>query len=214
MVMKGGVSIKTIIVLVILILVGVLGVLGINTARVYMSGAAGGTEPTEGSVLAKIDEEEGGAVVTWASEKESMGIVEYGTTPASLLLRAVETSETTSHRVILNPLKANTNYYFRIRVGEEVFDNNGIPYSFKTKDKQSAEGGVTVVPTRAVAGGTTPTPGSAGSCDENKDGRVSSIEQARCATAGEASVAPTGGASKCDLNKDGRVSSMEQLKCK
>lgn len=72
------------------------------------------------------------ATVTWNTDRSSIGFVEYGTTPASLLLRAPESTQTTNHKVVLSPLRANVNYYYRIRIGESVFDNNGIPYSFKT----------------------------------------------------------------------------------
>lgn len=128
--MRGAVNVKSIIVLVIILLVGVLGVLGINTVRTYMSSAATDTAPN--GVLAKPLVDGKSAAVSWTSDKASMGVVEYGTTPASLLLRAVETESVTNHKVTLTPLKSGVNYYFRIRVGEEVYDNNGIPYSFKT----------------------------------------------------------------------------------
>jgi len=142
--MRGAVNVKSIIVLVIILLVGVLGVLGINTARTYMSSAAADTAPK--NVLVKPLADGKGAVVSWASDKASMGVVEYGTTPASLLLRAVEAESVADHRVTLTPLKPGANYYFRIRVGEEVFDNNGIPYSFKTLASVEP----TVTPTVAV----------------------------------------------------------------
>lgn len=128
--MRGAVNVKSIVVLVIILLVGVLGVLGINTVRTYMSGAATDTAPKD--VLAKPLADGKSAVISWNSDKPSMGVVEYGSTPASLLLRAVETESVVSHKMTLTPLKQGANYYFRIRVGEEVFDNNGIPYSFKT----------------------------------------------------------------------------------
>ena len=106
-----------------------------------------------------------------------MGIVEYGTTPASLLLRAPESDQTVSHAVVLSPLKANTNYYFRIRVGEEVFDNSGIPYSFKTK--VGGEDGP--IPTKAKE--VTPTLVD-GECqrgvDYNKDGTTNSLDYIEC----------------------------------
>ena len=63
-----------------------------------------------------------------------VGQVEYGTTPGSFLLRATETSPTTNHNVSLSPLLPETIYYFRIRVGEEIYDDNGAPYSFTTKE--------------------------------------------------------------------------------
>jgi hypothetical protein len=75
-----------------------------------------------------------------------------------LLLRALENQPSTTHRVVLSPLKEETTYYFRIRVGEEIYDNNGIPYSFKTKP-----GEVMVSPTVAVQPTVAATPTSTGS---------------------------------------------------
>ena len=132
---------KTVIIVVILILTGVLAVVGLRAAKTYLGGAAGGAEPT--GVRAQADAKS--ATISWQTEKESQGVVEYGTTPASLLLRALGSQPTTAHRVVLSPLKEETTYYFRIRVGETIHDNNGIPYSFKTT------GGAEVVsPTEAV----------------------------------------------------------------
>jgi len=122
-------NIKTIIIIIILILTGVLAVVGLNAAKNYLSGAAGGSEPKNVRVQADVKS----ASISWQTDKESQAVVEYGTTPASLLLRALENQSVTSHKVTLSPLKSGTTYYFRIRVGETIYDNNGIPFSFKTK---------------------------------------------------------------------------------
>ncbi len=135
--MKG--NIKKIIIVVILLLTGVLAVFGLRAARTYLSGAAGGAEPQNVQVQAEAKE----AVISWTTEKETQSTVEYGTTPASLLLRAPEQQSTTSHKIDLSPLRAGTTYYFRIRVGDKIYDNDGIPFSFKTK----AEEGETALPT-------------------------------------------------------------------
>lgn len=134
-------NIKKIVIIVILLLVGVLAAVGVRTAKTYLSGAAGGKEPQNVRVQADVKS----ATVTWQTDKEVQGTVEYGTTPASLLLRALENQPATTHRVVLSPLKEATTYYFRIRVGEEIYDNNGIPYSFKTK-----QGEAKVSPTQPV----------------------------------------------------------------
>jgi len=148
-------NIKAIIIIIILLLVGVLSVVGLRAAKTYLSGAAGGSEPKNVRVQADIKS----ATVSWQTEKEAQGIVEYGTTPASLLLRALETQPTTVHRVVLSPLKEGATYYFRIRVGETIYDNSGIPYSFKTKAGASQVSPTAVLtPTTAVK----PTPTSGG----------------------------------------------------
>jgi len=215
---KNKVSIKTIIIIVILILVGVLGVLGINTAKTYLSGASGDTVAK--NVLAKPSEDGKSATITWASDKNSVGIVEYGTTPASLLLRAPENEQTMSHSLTLSPLKANTNYYFRIRVGEEVFDNNGIPYSFKTK------AGAVVTPTIAIIPTAIPSleAGGGGTCnrstDYNKDKVINSLDYMFCLKnnlGGGTVISPSPANTKCssgvDYNKDGVINSLDRIKC-
>ena len=125
-------NIKTIIIVIILILTGVLAVVGLNAAKNYLSGAAGGSEPSNVRVQADVKS----AAISWQTDKESQAVVEYGTTPASLLLRALENQAVASHNVNLSPLKSGMTYYFRIKVGETIYDNNGIPFSFKTKESE------------------------------------------------------------------------------
>jgi len=197
-------NMKKVIVVLILILVGVLAVVGLNAARTYLSGAAGGSEPKSVRVQADVKS----ATISWESDKESQGIVEYGTTPASLLLRALEASETASHRVLLSPLKTNATYYFRIRVGETVYDNNGIPYSFKTKEEDSvSEAGasgeagsaspqVTQVPVRVV----TPAP-------EASAGKVTKCDLA------EFKKNFGGTNPRYDLDSSGAVNTKDWIKC-
>ncbi len=233
---KNKFSIKTVIVIIILILVGVLGVLGINTAKTYLSGAAGDTVAK--NVLAKPNEDGKSASITWVTDKASMGVVEYGTTPASLLLRAPESEQSTSHSLTLSPLKANTNYYFRIKVGDDVYDNNGIPFSFKTKgggtgvatpSATKVTPSVALVPT--VAQSTSSGNKTTGVCDRttdyNADGIINSLDYMSCLktkSAGGGTVAvtspsptPSGVSGKClpgvDYNKDGVVNTLDKLKC-
>lgn len=150
-------KLKTIIIVLILFLTGIALVLGINFVRNYLSGAAGGEEPKN----VRVQADASSATITWQSEKESIGVIEYGTSQANLLLRAVESQATTVHRVVLTPLKENTTYYFRIRVGESIYDNNGIPYTFRTKSKQllspTPSPALSPTPTATVSAAT-PTP--------------------------------------------------------
>lgn len=185
--MKGKISVKTIIVLVVLVVVGVLSVFGVKTAKTYLSGAASGAEPK--NVVGTPSADGKSATVSWSSDKASMGVVEYGTTPASLLLRAVETEAVVDHKVTLTPLKSGVSYYFRIRVGEDVFDNNGIPFSFKTASDGSATSvGVTqpLVTAPSSNGGpqvvdtTLPAVGCNRTTDYNKDGVINSIDMIYC----------------------------------
>lgn len=201
-------TIKSVLIIVILLLVGVLGVLGINTARQYIGGASADTEPK--SVLAKPSDDGKTAVITWSSDKSTIGVVEYGTSPAALLLRAPESESTVTHSVVLSPLKASVSYYFRIRVGEEVYDNNGIPYSFKTKlaDVTSSIPTTTIVPTVVI-------PKLTPQCLKGSD-TLAYINCLRGKTVGPTKV-PTETAVKCptnvDYNKDGVINSLDVIKC-
>lgn len=72
------------------------------------------------------------ATITFTSNEPSVAIVEFGTTAAKLVLMVADSNRTTSHRLILSMLRPETNYYYRIRIGDRVFDNGGMPYIFKT----------------------------------------------------------------------------------
>jgi hypothetical protein len=192
-------TIKSVLIVVILMLVGVLGVLGINTAKTYMGAASADTEPK--NVLAKPSDDGKTATITWSSDKSTMGIVEYGTSPAALLLRAPESESSVTHSVVLSPLKANISYYFRIRVGEEIFDNNGIPYSFKTKPATQIPTAVPTAPKPTVA------------CVKGTD----TMAYINCLR-GQSATTPTGtGGGKCpagvDYNKDGVINSLDRIQC-
>ena len=226
---RGGASIKTVIVLVILVLVGVLGVLGVNTVRTYMSGAAAGVEPK--NVLAVSADNGKGAVITWMTDNPAQGIVEYGLGPASLLLRELETDPVTTHKVTLKLLKPDTSYYFRIRVGEDVYDNSGIPFSFKTKS--SGEDGDPVKPTIRLVPTLTPVltprvqPTGGVSCNRTTDydanGVINSVDFVKCIRDGGKpapmpSVVPiVSPASECkstvDYDGNGVVNSLDRIKC-
>src|SRR3989339_422028 len=95
-------TVKKVLIIMILLLVRVLGVLGVNTVKTYIGGAAADTIPK--NVLATPHDDGKSATITWTSDKSTMGIVEYGTSPAALLLRAPESEATVSHSVVLSPL--------------------------------------------------------------------------------------------------------------
>jgi hypothetical protein len=220
---KGSVNVKTIIVGVILVLVIVLGVLGVNTVKTYMSGAAAETEPK--NVIAEPDEDGKSASVSWVSDKATQGVVEYGTNPASLLLRAVETEATTDHKILLSPLKSGVTYYYRIRIGEEIFDNSGVPYTFKVANTGNevvpTVAPIILAPTVAVA-----SPSGAPSCnrntDYNNDGVINSVDYNFCLNGSKAAtpstaLIPTVAKDPCnplkDLNNDGSINSLDRIKC-
>lgn len=199
----------------------VLVVLAVNQVRTFMSGAASDVEPQSVTVVSGDDGKS--AVISWISDKESISKVEYGTTAASLVLMSAETSLMTNHNVSLTSLRPSTTYYFRIRVGDEVFDNGGIPYSFKTK----ADSSVVVTPTPTIVLVPSASKTNTGGCnpgvDYNNDGIINSIDVVDCKRDGgvvktSSSVTPTStSVSRCvnliDYNSDGIINSLDKVNC-
>lgn len=75
------------------------------------------------------------ALITWITDQESIGTVEYGTSPKELGTFAPEAAAKTSHIVELSLLKPQTTYYFVIRIGDRVYNDNGVPWKFTTKSE-------------------------------------------------------------------------------
>lgn len=79
------------------------------------------------------------ATITWETDQESQGVVEYGNTPDKINNYSPEISPKTIHKVELTLLTPNTPYYYKIRIGEELFDNEGVAWTFKTKGEGGTE---------------------------------------------------------------------------
>jgi hypothetical protein len=217
--MKKKINVKSLVIFGVLAVVMVLVVLAVSQVTTLMSGAASDVEPQ--SVTAVSGDDGKSAVISWISDKESISKIEYGTTAASLVLMSAETSAVTNHSLSLTSLRPSTTYYFRIRVGDEVFDNGGIPYTFKTKADTSLV--VTVTPTVAAVNNAS----SSGitNCDPavdyNKDGVVNSMDLATCKSQG--GVVPTVGTTTtavdscigniADYNSDGVVNGLDRVNC-
>jgi len=220
-VIKGKISVKSIIVMLILLLVVALGVLGMGTAKTYFSSASADSEP-EG-VKAVADGKQ--IRITWTTKTATKGYIEYGTSTAAMLIRTDPEEESTSdHSVLIDSFKSNVAYYFRIRQGDEiakkseweVFDNGGIPFMFNVKSDSMAMPSLTPAPTMVVR--VTPT-AETSACDRktdyNKDGVVNSLDYMECVK-GKV-VVPTVGNDPCpggvDYNKDGVTNSLDRIKC-
>lgn len=227
------VNVKKIVVFGVLTVVMVLIVVAIGQVRTFMSGATSDVEPQ--SVTTVPGDDGKSAVITWISNKESISKVEYGTTAASLVLMSAESSAAATHNVSLTSLRPSTTYYFRIRVGEEIFDNGGIPYTFKTKADASLLV-VSVTPTVPVVKSSDDSATKvAVECDPkvdyNKDGIINSMDLNLCKKDGGsvsslvetvtptvAKKASTSNTASCvgtiaDYNSDGLVNSLDRLNC-
>ncbi len=218
------INLKTIVIVVVMLVVIVLGVVAVTQAKVFMSGATSDVEPN--NVVAVSSEDGKSATVSWTSEKESIAKIEYGTTAASLVLMTADTVATTNHSLTLNQLRPATNYYYRIRVGDEIFDDGGMPYIFKTKGE--AVGAISPAPTVMISPpltSTTPTTTSATkiACDlktdYNNDGIINSFDISTCKNnGGTVSTTPDTTKIDCnniisDYNSDGVVNSLDRINC-
>lgn len=180
--MKGKINLKTIIIFAILILVIVLLVLGLNVAKTFMSGASADYEPQNLTVTPNADGST--ATVSWTTDKSSAASVFYGTNIASLLLMAEDSDSVTEHNILLTNLRPNKTYFYKIVVGENIFDNGGVMFSFKTEGKEEIVT-PTIIPTIAPVVTLPPATGSGVSaCDQatdyNKDGVINSLDYVSC----------------------------------
>lgn len=212
--MKGKVNLKTIIIFAILIVVIVLSVLGVNAAKTFISGAATDYEPQ--NLISTPSEDGKTATVSWTTDKEIKASVFYGTNMASLLLMAEDVDPVTDHNILLTNLRNNTTYFYKIVVdNDNIFDNGGMMYSFKTNGKEEVlEPVVTIEPTLVptlVASSSSSSTNCDKTTDYNKDGTVNSMDYISCVKG----IITPAAEDVCagDYNKDGIVNSMDRIKC-
>lgn len=121
------------------------------------------------------------AVISWITKKEVQAAINYGINPNSLSLIKTETSPSTQHQITLTNLLPGTTYYFTIKIGENIYDNNGTPFSFTTNSQEEK-------PTPTLTPPNIPSPAiteekieeaiknNDTSYDLNKDGAVNSLD--------------------------------------
>lgn len=119
------------------------------------------------------------AIISWTTEENTQGRVEYGTSATNLTFSNPETQAAKEHNIPLTLLTPNTIYYYLITIGKNRCDSkdqactdNCIPWSFTTttltpqtnivetippQATGAAPGASTVAPTKAVAKGPSPT---------------------------------------------------------
>lgn len=118
----------------------VLLVFGLNELRGILVGAENKISPSQVNVSGITGNS---AIINFSTEKPTFSRVIYGSDPQKLSLFSVETHQTDTHTVTLSFLSPNTTYYFKIRISDKEFDDNGAPYSFTTRPAESGASGVT-----------------------------------------------------------------------
>jgi len=117
------------------ILIGIVLAIGIifGGVKVYQGIFAKADDVTPVDVVVS-DINQNSVKVNWSTAQDTQGVIEYGTTPTALNFFAPEPLRTKTHSVDLTLLSPNTTYYFQIRVGENKFDNGGVPWTYSTKN--------------------------------------------------------------------------------
>jgi hypothetical protein len=95
--------------------------------------------------------------LSWTTDQETQGVVEYGSSPTSLNLFSPENAKAKAHSVEITLLSPATSYYFQIRIGETKYDNGGVPWTFATKTQGAGAGEPTATPSATITA-TAPTP--------------------------------------------------------
>jgi hypothetical protein len=222
--MKGKINLKTIIIFSILIVVIILSVVGVNLAKTFISGATSSYEPQDLNAVSKDDGKS--ATVTWTTDKSVKASVFYGTNMASLLLMAEDVDATVNHNILLTNLKTNTTYYYKIVADDNnVFDNGGLMYSFKTSGTDDSSAGdssltPTIDPTLISPSPTISASSSSATnsstcnqtTDYNGDGTINSLDYMSCLK-GKVTVTPSNDNCTGDYNKDGVINSLDRIKC-
>jgi|SRR3990167_1427394 len=86
------------------------------------------------------EQTENQAKITWTTEIETIGLVNYGVSPSALTFpQSGDSIKTKQHSVDITLLSPGTTYYFDIQVGETKYDNGGVPWTFTTKEVQKTQ---------------------------------------------------------------------------
>jgi len=94
------------------------------------------------------------AQITFQTGKAVLAVVEYGTTPGALTEISIGGLESTDHALQIAGLTPETTYYFRIRAGDSIYDDNGAPWSFKTPVGTASSEEISPIPSIEVGSGT------------------------------------------------------------
>lgn len=82
-----------------------------------------------------------GVSVSWKTDQKTEALIAYGTSPDKLDRLIPENTTAIDHKLSINEvtngksLAPDTTFYFNIKIGDKIYDNNGIPWTFTTKGR-------------------------------------------------------------------------------
>ena len=118
-------------IIVVLLIVGlVTGIFAVKQMTGYLSRAQVGLGDPKNVQSRVVGSDQ--AVISWSTDQEVISLILYGTSPTSTDEAQTELSSVKTHRITLNNLKPDTIYYFKIQVGQDIFDNEGQLWKFNT----------------------------------------------------------------------------------
>jgi len=101
---------------------------GVRFTRNYLISRA--VTPPEGVEVKEITQTS--AEISWETEKETQSTIIYGEDSKNLPLMTFESEAEKNHEITLSLLSSSTIYYFKIKVGDKEFDDQGLPWQFTT----------------------------------------------------------------------------------
>jgi len=67
--------------------------------------------------------------ITWETEVETRGFVVYGISPSKLVRTAPEMQKTKNHQVIIENLRPNTTYYYKVGSNEREYGKEPLRFT-------------------------------------------------------------------------------------
>jgi len=134
-----------------------IGVLLIQNRQIFRLGAEVSSAPKDVRIT---NIGEGSLTVSWVTEEETSGFVNWGENQSLGNVAGDEVGETGFvHSTTINGLKSETTYYFKINSGGKDFDNNKIPWQTKTAPSLGAPPSAKLISGSVVAATGSPAKG-------------------------------------------------------
>lgn len=125
-------KIPTIFGVIVLVLGIVAGVFLVQSDKIFKTNASPEAVPQQVRITNITDTS---FTVSWITDKQTQGFISFGQSNSlgiSIQQQSTLPAGTFTHHVVVDNLKTQTTYYFKIGSGKDLFDNNGQNYQTKT----------------------------------------------------------------------------------